>query len=410
MKAVSTKAVKKAWTIAVYMAGDNDLDSNAYLDLKEMKRVGSTKDVNIVAQLDSASAGNRTTRYEITKGASIAKDARQKLGNQNTGDPQSLMDFVSWVAAKYPAERYALVLWNHGQGWDDTDIFAGERAAHRRLPRADAFRHAFFRTTAEKAAKTARHTNATTRAILIDDNSKDFLDNIEMHKVAKAAVSKFGGKIDLFGMDACLMNQLEVIYQLRKQTSVVVGSELTEPVDGWPYDRILKKLAKAPTMKTSDLAAIIVDDYIQSYKPEGGPVTQSAVDVARVDKVADAVDALGTALIAAMEKPDAKNAIQIARLTTQRFDDNLNANIDLGHFCERLQANSVTPEVTTAALNVSTALETFVIKNGQIGKKVANAKGLAIYFPQDEISPLYAKNLEFAKKSSWTKFLKAYVS
>jgi hypothetical protein len=211
-------------------------------------------------------------------------------------------------------------------------------------------------------------------------------------------------------MDACLMNQLEVVYQLRKQTAFVVGSELTEPVDGWPYDRILSKLAKATTMKTSDLAAIIVDDYIHSYKPEGGPVTQSALDVARVDSVAAAVDALGTALVAAMEKPDAKNAIEIARLTTQRFDDNLNANIDLGHFCERLAANSITTEVTSAALNVSTALKTFVVKNGQIGRKVANAKGVSIYFPLDEISPLYVKNLEFAKKNSWTKFLKAYVS
>ena len=94
----------------------------------------------------------------------------------------------------------------------------------------------------EKAAATARHTGATARAILIDDNSKDFLDNVEMQRVAKAAVSKFGGKIDLFGMDACLMNQIEVAYQLRKQSAFIVGSELTEPLDGWPYDRILGKL------------------------------------------------------------------------------------------------------------------------------------------------------------------------
>ena len=235
-KTTSAKAPKKAWTVAVYMAGDNNLDPNALLDLKEMKRVGSSAEINIVAQLDSASAGSKTTRYAITKGAaaSLVKDAKQKLGNQNTGDPKSLIDFVTWVAANYPAERYALVLWNHGQGWDDTDIFEDERSGNRRRPRSNAFRHAFFRTTVEKAAATARHTGATARAILIDDNSKDFLDNVEMQRVAKAAVSKFGGKIDLFGMDACLMNQIEVAYQLRKQSEFIVGSELTEPLDGWP--------------------------------------------------------------------------------------------------------------------------------------------------------------------------------
>jgi hypothetical protein len=394
------------------MAGDNDLDSNVYLDLKEMKRVGTTADVNIVAQVDSLRAGSKTTRYQLTKGAgsSLPKDAKQKLGNQNTGNPQSLVNFIAWVAENYPAERYALVLWNHGQGWDDTDIFEGERRGDRRRLRSNTFRHAFFRTTVEKAATTTRHTDATTRAILIDDNSKDFLDNVEMQKVAKAAVVKLGRKIDLFGMDACLMNQLEVAYQLRKQSAFIVGSELTEPVEGWPYDRILTKLAKRPAMDTSELAATIVDDYISSYKTDGGPVTQSAVAVGRIEVVARAVDILAAALVVAMDDPNAKDAIQIARLKTQRFDDNLNANVDLRHFCERLDAFSLPSAVKTAAQNVKSKLDSYVVRNGRLGAKVANAKGVSIYFPQDEISPLYTKHLDFAKTNSWTRFLQAFVS
>jgi len=412
-KTKTVKAAKKAWTVAVYMAGDNNLDPNAFLDLKEMKRVGSTADINIVAQLDSASAGSKTTRYALTKGAvaNLARDAKQKLGNQNTGDPKSLIDFVTWVAANYPAERYALVLWNHGQGWDDTDIFAGERSGDRRRPRSNTFRHAFFRTTVEKVAAAARHTNATTRAILIDDNSKDFLDNVEMQKVAKAAVVKFGGKIDLFGMDACLMNQIEVAYQLRKQSEFIVGSELTEPLDGWPYDTILGKLAKTPTMKAGELAATIVDDYIASYRADGGSVTQSAVDMSQIDGVFAAIDTLGNTLLAAMADAAAKDAIQIARLKTQRFDDNLNANVDLRNFCERLDAAaSLSTEVKSAARDVGVALDKYVIKNGHLGEKVANAKGVSIYFPQDQISPLYTKHLDFAQENSWTKFLAAFLS
>ena len=411
-KPAPAKTAKKAWTVAVYMAGDNNLDPNAYLDLKEMKRVGSTANINIVAQVDSASAGSKTTRYQLTKGqaSSLSKDAKQKLGNQNTGDPKSLIDFVSWVAANYPADRYALVLWNHGQGWDDTDIFEGERSGSRRRPRSNAFRHAFFRRTVEKAAVAARHTDHTTRAILIDDNSKDFLDNVEMQKVAKAAVAKFGGKIDLFGMDACLMNQIEVAYQLRKQSAFIVGSELTEPLDGWPYDRILAKLAKKPTMDPSELATTIVDDYIASYKSDGGPVTQSAVAVGRVEAVATAIDALGTALLTSMGSPAAKEAIQIARLKTQHFDDNLNANVDLRHFCELLDSANVPGAIKAAAQGVRAALDSYVLKSGHLGVNVANAKGVSIYFPQDEISPLYKKHLDFAKTNSWTKFLNAFVS
>ena len=36
----------------VYMAGDNNLESAAMTDLKEMAKVGSTSAVNIVVQLD----------------------------------------------------------------------------------------------------------------------------------------------------------------------------------------------------------------------------------------------------------------------------------------------------------------------------------------------------------------------
>ena len=111
-----------------------------------------------------------------------------------------------------------------------------------------------------------------------------------------------------------------------------------------------------------------------------------------------------------MDDAAARDAIQIARLKTQRFDDNLNANVDLRHFCERLDAANVPTAVKSAAQRVGLALDSYIIKNGSLGAKVANAKGVSIYFPQDEISPLYSKHLDFAKKNSWTKFLKAFVS
>jgi Clostripain family len=402
--------MKKAWTFAVYMAGDNDLDKNAYLDLKEMKRVGSTATVNVVVQLDSASAGSRTTRYEITRGAasSLPKDAKASLGNTDTGDPKSLIDFVTWVAKNYPAERYALVLWNHGEGWDDTDIFERARTATGRLPRSQRMRHAFFRTTVTRAAAATSGPTSLTRAILIDDNAKDFLDDVELQHVARIAARRFGGKIALFGMDACLMNQLEIAYQLRGCADCVVGSELTEPLDGWPYQQVLSRLAAKRTPDAASFAAGIVQDYAASYKGQGVSVTQSAVALKEVAGVAKAVDALAKALITAMRKPDVKEVIQIARLRTVHFDDNLSANVDLGNFCERLDAAPKCPKtVKTAARSVLGALRRYVIRNGTRGSDVANAQGVSIYYPLDKISPLYVKHLDFAKRNAWTKFLRA---
>jgi len=42
----------KQWTVLVWMAGDNDLEEYALGDLNELKKIGSTADVDVVAQID----------------------------------------------------------------------------------------------------------------------------------------------------------------------------------------------------------------------------------------------------------------------------------------------------------------------------------------------------------------------
>ena len=54
-----------AWTWLVYMAGDNNLQGAGSTDLAEMKRIGSTDDVNVIVQFDTKA--NKTTRYRVEK-------------------------------------------------------------------------------------------------------------------------------------------------------------------------------------------------------------------------------------------------------------------------------------------------------------------------------------------------------
>ena len=42
------------WTVMVYLAGDNNLDGAGAADLREMKKVGSSASVNVIAQFDRA--------------------------------------------------------------------------------------------------------------------------------------------------------------------------------------------------------------------------------------------------------------------------------------------------------------------------------------------------------------------
>src|SRR5882672_3720761 len=197
---------EKSWTVMAYMAGDNSLDPEGVVDLKEMKRVGSTDKVNIVAQFDRAE-GHVARRYYLRKGGLVTADAVANIGRVNTGDPQRLTEFINWVIDNYPADHYLLVLWNHGQGWDDTDIYADER--HRSLRRlaSGRIRHALFHSSARDSLKKAG--SHKMRAILLDDNAKDFLDNQEMKKVMAGAARLLKRKLDILGMDACLMSMAE---------------------------------------------------------------------------------------------------------------------------------------------------------------------------------------------------------
>src|SRR5690242_5403923 len=148
----------------VYLCGDNNLESSAVADLREMKRVGTTADLNVIAQFDRYHKGMPTRRYLLRRRSSLRSDAvGPALGETDTGDPQVLIDFATWAIANYPAEHYLLVVWNHGAGWDDTDVYKRVAAVDRTVARTDplvsAVRaragRALFRGTIDSIIRTA---------------------------------------------------------------------------------------------------------------------------------------------------------------------------------------------------------------------------------------------------------------
>ncbi|MEE9911800.1 MAG: peptidase C11 [Deltaproteobacteria bacterium] len=405
---MAVKAVtRKQWTFMVYLAGDNNLDANGLKDLAEMKTVGSSDDINLLAQFDRAGADRKTKRYFLHKGTPLAKDAVLQLGETNTGSPDALVDFIRWSVKNYPAERYALVLWNHGGGWDDTDVYADERLRAIHRPARGHIRHTFFLSNFQTALKQAAG-GAKPRAILYDDDAKDFLDNIEMKKVLAAAQKAAGHKIDILGMDACLMSMAEVACQVRSSVRYTVGSEQTEPLDGWPYHTVLACLAKKPDMETEKFSSVIVGKYIASY-PSSEPVTQSAFDLSKSAMLMKAVKELADGLCAELDKEAVQLAVMQARMQVQSYE--VPDNIDLVDFCKLLMKKpAAAGALSTACQGIINAVcgpEGIIVKSGCKGASVNNSHGAAIYFPVDTPSPLYAK-LDFSRKTGWGKFVKSY--
>jgi hypothetical protein len=372
------------WTVMVYLDADNDLESAGIDDINEMEMVGSTSEVNIVVQVDrvpysvlassnqgytdDTSNGNWTTtrRYYITQDFNpvlINSPLKIDLGELNMGDPQTLVDFASWAAINYPAKKYLLVIWNHGGG---------------------------FKSPAY-----------TTKDIAWDDtNGGDKITIHELEDALSMVSAQIGKNIDLVGMDACFMAMTEVAYQIKDYADILVTSEESEPVGGWPYDTILSQLVSNPLMSPEELATDIVDKYIYSYP--FSYVTQSAIDLNYVDTLASQLSNLALAIM--NDSVTSINKYIYAANSTQRYSRTGVDFTDLYDLCNKLLIYSNNLTVKNMVLSIQQTLNSAVIKSGYSGVGVSRSRGLSIYFPYYSYDNYY-NNTNFSQDTFWDEML-----
>jgi len=245
------------WTFMVYMVADNNLYAWAPLDINEMEMVGSNDHVKIVALLDTYYEDGSWV-YEIHKDddpTRITSPVVAEWGEVNTGDTAILNRFVTYCVNNYEAERYVLVLWDHGNAflgvcWDE-------------------------------------HTND----MAVEE------DNLT-HEEITAALSGFN--IEVLGFDACIQAYIEVAYEYFAANAAVrylVVSEGIVGLHGFPYDKILGKLVENPEISTEDLCVFWADAYAEFYSD--GSVEWAArmcgtLSVIRMDMIGEVVNELRT--------------------------------------------------------------------------------------------------------------------
>lgn len=270
----SLKADMAKWTFMVYMDGDNNLEAEAVDDFLELASVDTTdpnsdpNDVNFLVLFDrspshSTAYGNWTYARRGRVHYGDVPDAKwgASMGELNMGDPQTLVDFVVWGMQSYPANNYAVVLWDHGDGW---------------------------RISSKSSTKV--------KSICTDDSNGG--DSLSMAEIRQAleSIEATTGNPTLIGFDACLMGMMEVAYEVRNHGSVMVGSAPDEPGDGWPYDQIGTELFADPNMTEQSLAATIVDEYMVSYGYEW--ITQAVFDLTQMNNFGSELDAFSLAMMA----------------------------------------------------------------------------------------------------------------
>jgi hypothetical protein len=384
------------------MAGDNNLEGAGRDDLAEMKSVGSSDRVDIVVQFDTEA--NRTTRYYVEKNR--LKVLKQMPG-VNCGKPKTLTDFLKWGIATFPATHYLVDIWNHGGGWEnlpaDYDYDSIRLAKPQQAAKLGRIKRALFTTTVKRIHKRP----SVDRAIAIDCGSHDYLDNQELRKAVTKALPA-NRRLDILACDACLMNMIEIAYEMKDTARFLVGSEETEPAAGWPYAAILKALVAKPEMNPADLAKLVVVKYGEYYSRRREKATQSALDLSRISDIARAVNGLAEALIADML--NVAGAVSLARDKSLKFE--MPEYIDLGDFARQLgQRLPQHAQVQSAIDGIQKALKTppgaFVISNAVSGSAMARASGVSIYFPRTEdYAPDY-RDLRFSKDGKWIALLQA---
>lgn len=242
--------VAGTWTIMVYIAADNDLETHALADLNELEAAcfgGSG--IRVIALVDrhpgyDSSAGDwsESRLYRILDdrrdspqiiSAPQTWNSRDELEfNQelNLGDPRTLEGFLAYGKRRFPADHYGLILWGHGTAWRATDnIEPGYRGGG------------------------------------LDETDGDFLDTLELASALAGA-----GGCDFLGYDTCFGMNIEQLVECAPHSLFQSGSPGATPSSGWNYTDLGKRW-KASGRSPRDMAMASVVSARSTWGIQGPP-------------------------------------------------------------------------------------------------------------------------------------------
>lgn len=356
-------APQSKWTVMVYISGDNNLEGYVVGDIEtELAPTGSSADVQVVALADRAPGYDRsrgdwktTKLYHVTQGMlADSASAVADWGERNMGDPQTLIEFVTWTKANYPADHYILYFWGHGWSW-----------------------HPGW--------------------VMEDDTDNDTLDYDEM----KTAMPSLGF-IDVVGYDGCNMASIEILKLWQGNATALTGSQEWVGGEGIQYDVVLEQLAANPSM-TADQVAIATSQSASTDK------TWSAMAVDnRLTTLLTAVDQWSVALKNGLGANSRKysTAFSATRSFSQAPMDK-----DLYDMAYEIKRNVNDTTIKNKSQAVMDAFAAVVLHERHVSQ-YSDAHGITIYHPSrtnQKIDHAYYLTLDFSLTTGWDEFLNAWV-
>ena len=369
------------WTIMVFVNSKNNLEKYGLKDVNEMEMIGSSDKVNIVVEMGRMSGFDSsegdwkgTRRYLIQKDDNInavTSPIVEDLGKTDMGDWKQLAKFGKWAKEKYPAKKYMLIVWNHGSGW-------------------------------EKSVK-----SIVDKGLSYDDETHNHFTTPQLGM----AINEIG-KIDVYGSDACLMQMVSVDYELKDNVTYIVGSEETEPGDGYTYNTMLDPIVSNPTITAYQAAKVVVDAYSDHYQDMSYAYTQAFVRTSAMSTLLKLMNEWAYAVTEAGDKAIVKTAIS----NSQSFA--MKDNKDLYHFVSLVGEKTASSVVKEKGEDLMVYIKRSVVAydrwNSSSGgwwgpEDYSNTHGIAVYLPSYSYNKNYSE-LKFAQYSNWDEFIQWYTA
>lgn len=367
------------WTVMVFMNAANDLFSYSDQDVNEMEQVADNPDVRFVVQWkqskdkwpSSSFDGVRRVLVKPDNTGIVVSDVIQNNLQKNgqhldMGDPQTLNDFIKWTKQNYPAQRYVLILWNHGNGW---------------------------RRSADNSW--------SSRAFSYDDQFGSSIQTWELDEALQDET------VDILAWDSSLMQMMEVAYEARDYADYVVGSEESPPGEGYPYHLVFDPFRDNPDASTATLAKGFVDGMLNYAPYDTRKITQSVLDTSQLDALATSIDNLAGQLIA--NAVPLETVIPAVRNQAQGFSSTeVRIYRDLVNICELLEANgSVPASVKSACVDVRAKVAAALVWEGH-NSNSPGSEGIAIDFSSGSIFASFRFDylrMKIAQDTRWDEYL-----
>lgn len=231
-------------SVLVYISGQNNLKPNIDNDIIEML-AGASGMGNYDHLLVFVDDNNKSRIYEINHNTTATTQYSlnpvcQFSDNLNSASPDVFDQVLDYFFKHYKAQDYGLVLWSHGSGWIDASSDAPQRRSF--------------------AVDTSA--SGTTRMMIPDMAS---------------VLSKYP-KFEYILFDACFMQTIEVVYELRAAAKYIIGSPAEIPGPGAPYQKVVPALfLHESEHKIAEAIVNAYGSYYNSTLSSSGGVVLSAV-------------------------------------------------------------------------------------------------------------------------------------